>query len=217
MRITEIFESISGEVNGHHQGRICTFLRTSGCNLQCPYCDTPETQDPKYGHNRSLDFIIEKITKLKHQYVCVTGGEPLLHKTEMLPLLETLYYNDFLVSVETNGTIDITPFFRYVDSFVLDFKVGVKNYKSIIKNYLNLRNTDVIKFVVGSENDVINTANNYSSLQYHYEYKQQKPIIAFSPIISETFTPKILFECLKEQEIYNSLVSLQIHKFTGFD
>lgn len=217
MRIAEIFESISGEVNGHHQGRICTFLRTSGCNLRCDYCDTPETQDSNYGYTISLDLVMEKITQLKHKYICVTGGEPLLHKTEMLPFLETLYYNNFLVSVETNGTIDITPFFRFVDSFVLDFKIGVKNYKSIIKNYLHLRNTDVIKFVVGSENDVLNVTNNYSFLQHHYKDKTQKPVIAFSPIISEIFTPKILFECLKEQEIYNSLISLQMHKFTEFN
>lgn len=216
MQIAEIFESISGEVNGHHQGRICTFVRTSGCNLKCSYCDTPETQNPKYGTNLKQDFILTEITKLKHDYICVTGGEPLLYKDHMLPFLETLYYNDFLVSVETNGTIDITPFFRYVDSFVIDFKINVPHYKSITKNYLNLRNTDVIKFVIGSETDLINVTNNYSFLQHHYKDKIQKPIIAFSPIISKNFTPKILFEYLKEYKIYNSLISLQMHKMSDF-
>lgn len=216
MRIAEIFESIHGEVNGHHQGRICTFIRTSGCNLQCPYCDTPNTQELTFGSRMTRTEILDQTSNFQNDYICVTGGEPLL-QAEIRHLLESLYYNDFHVSVETNGTIDITPFFRYVESFVIDFKVGVKNYNSLIQNYLNLRNEDVIKFVIGSEKDLINVSNNYSFLQHHYKQKRQKPIIAFSPIISENFTPKILFELLKKYKIHNSLISLQMHKFIGFD
>jgi 7-carboxy-7-deazaguanine synthase len=216
LQIAEIFESIHGEINGHHQGRICTFIRTSGCNLKCPYCDTPNTQDSTFGSKMSLHEILTQASKFQNDYICVTGGEPLL-QDEIWELLDSLYYNDFLVSVETNGTFDITPYYRYVDSFIIDFKVGVHNYNSLIRNYLNLRNKDVIKFVIGSEKDLINVSNNYSFLRHHYKQKSQKPIIAFSPILSENFTPKLLFECLKEHKIYNALISLQIHKFAGFN
>jgi 7-carboxy-7-deazaguanine synthase len=60
LQIAEIFESIHGEINGHHQGRVCTFIRTSGCNLKCPYCDTPNTQDPKYGTDLKTRFYFNR-------------------------------------------------------------------------------------------------------------------------------------------------------------
>lgn len=180
-------------------------------------CDTPETQNLTNGSNLKQDSIIEKIMELEHKYICITGGEPLLQKNEIISLLEKLYYYDFLISVETNGTIDISPFFRYVDSFVIDFKLNLKYYFPFFKNYLNLRNKDVIKFVVGSEKEFVEATNNYSFLENHYKHKKEKPIIAFSPIISKTFTPKILFNLLKTYKIHNSLISLQMHKFAGFN
>jgi len=216
MKITEIFESIHGEVNGHHQGRICTFIRTSGCNLRCYYCDTPGTQNP-IGENTTFDSILDKIKYYNNQYLCITGGEPLLNKSQMVDLLSLLHFQNYKISVETNGTIDITPFYQYVESFVVDYKVGVDNYKPFLKNYINLRNTDVIKFVVGSEKDIIEIVNNFSFLEHQYKNKTQKPVISFSPIISETFTPKILFTGLKNNGIHNVLISVQIHKYIGFN
>jgi len=173
-------------------------------------------KSPKNGSDLELGVIINKVEKLNHKYICFTGGEPLLYKSSIIPLLQILHKKGYYISVETNGTIDISPFFRYVESFVIDLKTGIPNYNMLVNNYTNLRKTDVIKFVVGSKKDLQNMINNYSFLQHHYIDKTQKPIIAFSPIISKTFTPKILFNTLLEHKIYNSLISLQMHKFIGF-
>jgi 7-carboxy-7-deazaguanine synthase len=215
MKIAEIFPSIHGEVNGHHQGMMCTFIRISGCNLKCWYCDTTHTQDSNYGTEMSILQILQRVNEYKNKYVCLTGGEPLLNKPDILQLLFYLQQENFIVSVETNGTIDITPFFRYVDSFVIDYKIGVKNYQPYNFNFLHLRKKDVIKFVV-DKNNLQNSIDKYYLLQNLYIKNPIKPIFAFSPIISENFSAKDLYQFLRLHNIHNVLISLQIHKIANF-
>lgn len=215
MKIAEIFPSIHGEVNGHHQGMMCTFIRISGCNLKCWYCDTAHTQDSNYGTEMSILQILQRVNEHKNKYVCLTGGEPLLNKPDILQLLFYLQQENFIVSVETNGTIDITPFFRYVDSFVIDYKIGVKNYQPYNFNFLHLRKKDVIKFVV-DKNNLQNSIDKYYLLQNLYIKNPIKPIFAFSPIISENFSAKDLYQFLRLHDIHNVLISFQIHKIADF-
>jgi len=122
MFVAELFESFHGETNGHHQGRVVTFIRLSGCNLKCPYCDTKETWDQLYGENVSPAEILDMVKNFGHKHICITGGEPLMHKEEVLELLHVLWWEGYKISVETNGTIDITPFHRYVESFVVTYQ-----------------------------------------------------------------------------------------------
>lgn len=216
MKIAEIFSSIHGEVNGHHQGMMCTFIRISGCNLKCPYCDTEHTQDSNYGTEMSVLQIIQRVKECGNKHVCLTGGEPLLNKPDTLDLLYWLWQHNFSVSVETNGTIDITPFFRYVDSFVIDFKTGLKNYNFYHKNFLNLRKKDVIKFVV-DENTFQAAVDQYYLYQSLYLNNNVKPIFAFSPILSEKFSAKKLYQMLRYKDIHDVLISVQLHKIVGLN
>ena len=83
MNVTETFVSLQGE--GKHQGKPCFFLRLSGCNLRCTWCDTAYAFEK--GTERSIEDIVKEISESKVRYVCITGGEPLLQKKELLPLL----------------------------------------------------------------------------------------------------------------------------------
>jgi len=207
MQIAEIFSSIAGECNGFHQGRLVTFIRTSGCSLQCSYCDTKETQDFNFGTYMDTDAIIEKVESFENEYICITGGEPLLHPSIIL-LLNRLSEIGYKISIETNGTIDITPFHRWVDSFIIDYKFQYAN-KMILSNFYGLRNTDVVKFVCRHIKD-IDTA---IKLKTQFE-KNNKAIFAFSPV-HETLSAKELANILITKKVKNSVLSLQVHKLIG--
>jgi len=103
LKISEIFYSIQGE--GLRQGEPTLFVRLSGCNLKCDFCDT------KYawvsGREMSVSQIMEKVRKIHHRspakWVCLTGGEPLLQKVE--ELVRSLKDEGFRIQVETNATL----------------------------------------------------------------------------------------------------------------
>ena len=96
MRINEIFYSLQGE--GFYTGRAATFIRFSGCNLKCPFCDT----DFKDYIEMSEDEIVEQVSKNPASLVVITGGEPSLQLTSTL--IEKLHKVKKYVAVETNGT-----------------------------------------------------------------------------------------------------------------
>ncbi len=102
LKIAEIFPSLQGE--GLRQGEPTLFIRLSGCNLRCSFCDTKYAW--KEGQEYTADDILEKIKKLRRQFparwVCITGGEPLLQ--EIGPLVWGLKKEKFKVQVETNAT-----------------------------------------------------------------------------------------------------------------
>ncbi len=85
MKIAEIFRSLQGE--GRNQGKPCLFIRLAGCNLHCYWCDTPNAQAG--GSEMSIDAILEQVWRLNPPYVCITGGEPLLQKDDLEPLLSS--------------------------------------------------------------------------------------------------------------------------------
>lgn len=214
MKITEIFSSLHGEITGHHQGRMCTFIRISGCNCNCWYCDTPHTQKSSFGQEMSNLQILNRVKEFKNKHICLTGGEPLLNKPEVLSLLILLKTSHFKISVETNGTIEIDPFFHYVDSFVLDYKIGIDNYQPVLLNYLHLRPMDVIKFVV-DQHTIIQAINIYKELSARYS-PYNEPLFAFSPILSKNFTTNTLYDLLKEQNVHDVIISVQLHKIINF-
>jgi len=103
LKITEIFSSIQGE--GLRQGQATIFVRLSGCNLRCSFCDTKHAW--KEGEKYSTIQVLEKIKKLRQsfpaQWVCLTGGEPLLQ--DVTELTEGLKAENFKIQVETNATL----------------------------------------------------------------------------------------------------------------
>ena len=102
LKISEIFFSAAGE--GLRQGEPTIFIRLSGCNLRCPFCDTKYAW--KDGKELRLGEFFTQIAKIKKNYrvnwVCLTGGEPLLQ--EVGPLVRLLKRNGYRIHLETNGT-----------------------------------------------------------------------------------------------------------------
>tara|TARA_B100001996_G_C18587067_1_gene564590 strand:- start:47 stop:697 length:651 start_codon:yes stop_codon:yes gene_type:complete len=147
--INEIFYSIQGEAK--NSGKPTVFVRTSGCPFNCSYCDTEYAFSE--GKKIKISEIISTIKQYKTKYITVTGGEPLVQKN-IVSLLDSLVKNSFIVSIETSGLIDISIIPNSVE-IVMDVKTPSSNEddKNINKNLLLIKNTDVIKFVIGTRKD----------------------------------------------------------------
>ncbi|MGI6595449.1 MAG: 7-carboxy-7-deazaguanine synthase QueE [Elusimicrobia bacterium] len=97
--ISEIFYSLQGE--GLRQGIPAIFIRLSGCNLGCGFCDTKNAWEK--GRRKGLERIMKEIARYPSSQVCITGGEPFLQ--DLSPLVKALQKKKYRVAVETNGTI----------------------------------------------------------------------------------------------------------------
>lgn len=149
LRITEIFFSIQGESS--HAGRPCVFVRLTGCNLRCRWCDSAYTFTG--GERMALDDAIARVRGYGCELVEITGGEPLA-QPEVLPLIERLCDDGFEVLIETSGSIDITP----VDpraKLILDVKAPGSGEveKNRWENLAQLRPHDEVKFVLADRAD----------------------------------------------------------------
>lgn len=102
MRIAEIFYSIQGE--GRLVGIPSVFIRTSGCNLRCVWCDTPYTSWRPEGENWSLNKILAKVATFPARHVVITGGEPLLAK-KIVELSAAIKEMGAHITIETAATI----------------------------------------------------------------------------------------------------------------
>jgi len=149
LRINEIFKSIQGEST--YAGILCVFVRLTGCNLRCSYCDTTYAYDE--GSAMSLNEIIKRVNGYGCRNVCITGGEPLLneHISKLTKLLKKYLFKVF---IETNGSqnIDILPkgIVRIVDIKCPDS--GMEQEMDW-KNIKRLNRTDEVKFIISSKKD----------------------------------------------------------------
>jgi len=100
VKIAEIFYSVQGE--GTLVGVPSVFVRTSGCNLRCTWCDTPYTSWQPEGAERSVESIVEEVGSYGAAHVVVTGGEPMI-APQIVELTERLKQH---VTIETAGTVD---------------------------------------------------------------------------------------------------------------
>ncbi|WP_261343733.1 7-carboxy-7-deazaguanine synthase QueE [Symmachiella macrocystis] len=91
---------------GRYSGEPSVFVRTSGCNLRCWFCDTPYTSWNPEGENRSWDSIVEDVLQYDCTHVVITGGEPML-QAEVQPLAAALREHGKFITVETAGTVDL--------------------------------------------------------------------------------------------------------------
>jgi len=98
MRVNEIFYSLQGE--GTNTGRPAVFVRLSGCNLKCPFCDT----DFSTYEEKTDDEIVEEVMRLGGdcRFVVITGGEPTIQDCTML--IDKLHHQRYEVAMESNGT-----------------------------------------------------------------------------------------------------------------
>jgi 7-carboxy-7-deazaguanine synthase len=101
MQITEIYKSIQGEST--HAGLPCVFVRLTGCNLRCSWCDSEYTFTG--GHRRSLEEVLAEVEQLSPDggLVEITGGEPMLQEREVVPLMQRLLDAGYTVLLETSG------------------------------------------------------------------------------------------------------------------
>lgn len=102
MKISEIFYSIQGE--GSLVGVPSVFVRTSGCNLRCTWCDTPYTSWNPEGNDLQLDEILEQIGAFKAAHIVLTGGEPMI-APQIVALTERVRACGMHITIETAGTV----------------------------------------------------------------------------------------------------------------
>lgn len=206
MKVVEIFKSIDGE--GKRAGLPTTFIRLYGCNLRCSYCDSQYAWSGNNYEEMSVDEILTAVKELGITSITLTGGEPLIHK-DVKELLSKLVECKFDVNVETNGTQDIDIYRSISDDiwFTVDYKcnsslVSDKMNEDIFKH--QLKDKDVLKFVVGSDEDL------KQALDVIKAYKPNAQIY-FSPVFG--FDASKIVDFLLAEKLYNCKVQLQLHKY----
>jgi 7-carboxy-7-deazaguanine synthase len=148
MRVTEIFFSIQGE--GTRAGRPCVFVRFTGCDLRCTYCDTAYAFHG--GRDMTRDEILAEVARHPSKLILLTGGEPLLQH-ELPVLARDLLARGYEVTIETHGQRPLDALPREVVRIV-DVKTPDSGEVTTDFAYLDaLAAHDEVKFVVGSEDD----------------------------------------------------------------
>jgi 7-carboxy-7-deazaguanine synthase len=151
LRVNEIFHSIQGEST--HAGRPCVFVRLTGCNLRCSWCDTAYAFHE--GQDMDLDEVLERVEQHGCPLVEVTGGEPLL-QPDVIPLMERLLARGKTVLLETGGSlpIDSVPegVLRIVD---IKCPASGEAQRNRWENIDRLRPGDELKFVLADREDYL--------------------------------------------------------------
>lgn len=199
LNINEIFYSIQGESS--RTGLPTIFIRLTGCPLRCKYCDT------EYGFKGnnmlSIEEILQQISPYKTPYVCITGGEPLAQKN-CLNLLDVLVGQNYQVSLETSGSIDISKVNQKV-MIVMDIKTpsSGESDKNLFSNIKYLKEKDEVKFVIGNHEDFDWSAHKIK--QYHFNSE-----VLFSPVM-DVQNETQLAEWILEKQLKVRL-QIQLHK-----
>ncbi|MBV9405883.1 MAG: 7-carboxy-7-deazaguanine synthase QueE [Acidobacteriaceae bacterium] len=176
MKIAEIFYSIQGE--GILLGVPSVFVRTSGCNLRCTWCDTPYTSWNPEGRQLSISEIAEEVTKFSTNHVVITGGEPMI-APEIVELTESLHASGLHITIETAGTVyanvacdlmSISP--KLSNSIPIERENGRwadqherLRYQPAILKRLMSEYPFQLKFVVSSPDDLIEIGRMQSELE----------------------------------------------------
>ena len=149
VRVNEIFHSIQGESTW--AGRPCVFVRLTGCNLRCTWCDTAYAFYE--GAQMEIAAVMERVRGYGCKLVELTGGEPLLQKG-IHALIEALLQEEYEVLIETSGERDISELdprvIRIMDLKCPDSGEAGRNRWA---NLENLRARDEVKFVIASRRD----------------------------------------------------------------
>jgi len=203
MVITEIFKSIQGEST--FAGLPCLFVRLTGCNLRCHWCDTAYAF---YGGQKmAVAEVLARLQQLGGNLVELTGGEPLLQQ-EIYPLTDQLLAQGFRVLVETSGERSVAQLPRQVVK-VIDVKCpgSGEEGKFCFDNLALLERKDQIKFVILNENDYCYARD----FLVRHELHRHVDEIVFSPVFDQ-LPPRSLAEWILRDDLEVRL-GLQIHKF----
>lgn len=166
MRISEIFHSIQGE--GKLSGVPSAFVRASGCNLRCAWCDTPYASWNPEGDELSIHQIVERVNGFKCRHVVVTGGEPLI-MPDVVELCDALHASGLHITIETAATVykplklhlaslspklsNSTPRNRDGGRFA-DAHERQRINIEVIQKFINTSPEFQLKFVVSREDDM---------------------------------------------------------------
>jgi 7-carboxy-7-deazaguanine synthase len=147
--VKEIYLSLQGESS--HQGKLCSFVRLTGCHLRCAWCDSEFSF--KGGVRMENAEVVRQVLALGAPMVEITGGEPLL-QPGVYPLMEALLARGLTVLLETSGAIDV----RLVPSAVhkiVDLKTpsSRETDRNDLRNFESMGPGDELKFVIGSRED----------------------------------------------------------------
>ena len=200
MRVTEIFFSIQGE--GARAGRPCVFVRFTGCDLRCVYCDTAYAF--KGGTELEREEILSQVARFPCKLVLLTGGEPLLQR-DLPDLARELLSRGYEVTVETHGQRPLDALPEEVVRIV-DVKTPGSGEVATDLGYLDrLSRRDEVKFVVCSEADF--AWSREVVLRYSLEGRVQ---LLFSPVWGKV-EPRELAAWILASGM-EARLSLQIHK-----
>ena len=226
MKVNEIFDSLSGEIDGFGgQGRPTTFIRLQGCNFSpdgCSYCDSPMAKRLCGGQELSVDDVMRSVNMPK---VIITGGEPLMQCIEVIELIRKLLTKNIPTTIETNGSIQIPRDFptphqgaarvEYL-RIVMDYKLpssGMKQRMDPEAHYL-LSSLDVIKFVIATREDY----DYMKSLLVDDAYSRWDAQIAISPMLKNNELEDAQWlaqKMIEDPYLRDAQFSLQTHKLLG--
>lgn len=203
MVITEIFKSVQGEST--FAGLPCIFVRLTGCNLRCHWCDTAYAFHG--GRKMAVDDVIARVHELGGNLVEITGGEPLL-QDDVYPLTDRLLADGFRVLIETSGERNIGRLPKAVVK-VVDVKCpgSGEGGTFCLDNLFSLQKADQIKFVVSDEIDYTFARE----FILRHELANRVDEIIFSPVFGKLH-PRQLTEWILRDGL-DVRLGLQIHKF----
>lgn len=202
MKINEIFESIQGETS--YAGLPCIFIRITGCNLRCSYCDTTYAYED--GTEMPIGSILQYVDQFTSKLVCVTGGEPLLNKDSPL-LIKDLLDKDYRVLVETNGSCDINILPKKAVK-IMDIKCPDSNMSHLMhwQNVKYLSKSDEVKFVLRSQRDY-----EWAKMIIH-KYRLPEVTNILIGTVFGTVSPGSVVRWVLEDGL-DARIQLQLHKY----
>lgn len=203
LQINELFHSIQGE--SLWAGLPCSFVRLTGCNLRCRYCDTTYAYDS--GRQMQIRQIMQAVSTYNCRRITITGGEPLL-QSRTLALIRKLLRNDYRVSLETNGSQDI----QSIDKgcmIVMDLKCpssGMRQHNRL-ENLRHLKDSDQLKFVIADREDYLFARKIVKQQVRHLPGAN----VLFSPVFN-SMPPQLLAAWMLDDGI-DVRLQLQLHRF----
>ncbi len=204
LKINEIFKSIQGESS--YIGLPCIFIRLTGCNLNCSYCDTDYAK--KNGTFYNCDKIMKSIEKFECNLVEITGGEPLLQEG-VYDLFKKLLKRKYTVLLETNGSISLKQIPKEVIK-IMDIKCPDSDMsdKMNYENFKFLTHCDEIKFVIKSKKDY-----EWAKEKIHLYSLNKISHVIISPVWNEVSPAKISKWILRDNLPVR--FQMQLHKIIG--
>ncbi len=191
-KVMETFYSIQGE--GYHTGKSAFFIRLSGCDIGCSWCDVKESWDTENSSLKSVEELVSEAVLYKAQRVIITGGEPTMY--DLLPLTNALKAVNIQTHLETSGVYKITGSWDWVC-------ISPKKFKAPLVS--EMQKADELKIIVVNKSD-------YSWAQEHAENVEANCKLFLQP---EWDKSSNAIEGIAEyvKDFPNWRISLQTHKY----